>query len=348
MNHTFSVCIPAYNRARFLAPLLESIASQGEPVETVICEDNSPERSEIRSIVDRYRHILKITYFENPENLGYDANLRACIDRASGTYCLIMGNDDLLCPGAISELKKVVRRYPTVGVISRAYTIFSGNPDKVNQTIVHFSDSRFFPRGPKSLVTLYRRVGVISGTVFRKDLADSLATDRWDGTLYYQLYLCGEIILRADGFYIARPIVACRDGIAPDFGNSTRERRHYTPGQYTNEARLKMFGSQIDIVRDIERRHSISVSDSVIRDLGNYGYFMLYPQRDRGILRFVIYYRQLGRVGFSRAPLFHCYFAVLLILGRSGADRLLRLARKSFSATPRFGNLYAGKPAETY
>jgi glycosyltransferase involved in cell wall biosynthesis len=295
--------------------------------------------------VASYRNLLEISYFENSENLGYDGNLRVCIARSSGTHCLIMGNDDLLCPGAIAELTRVVELYPSVGVVSRAYSIFTSDLEHISQTIVHFSDSRFFPRGPQSLVTLYRRVGVISGTVFRKDLADSVATDRWDGTLYYQLYLCGEIILRADGFYIAKPIVACRDGIAPDFGNSRREKEFYTPGRYTNEARLRMFGSQLEIVRDIERRHKVPVLDAVIKDLGNYSYFMLYPQRKQGIVNFARYYAQLGKLGFSRSYLYHGYFLVLLLLGDIGAERLLRSLRKMLSATPRFGKLYAGKPA---
>ena len=38
----FSVCIPAYNRAKYLGTLLDSILSQEfQDFEVVICEDNS-------------------------------------------------------------------------------------------------------------------------------------------------------------------------------------------------------------------------------------------------------------------------------------------------------------------
>jgi abequosyltransferase len=347
-QHQLSICIPSYNRARFLTPLLESIGRQyDDSIEVVIREDNSTEREQIRACVEEFRKRMLITYLENPETLGYDGNVRACLRAASAKYCLMMGNDDLLCEGAIAELKKVIEAYPSVGVITRAYKIFQGSPNNIRQTIVHFKQSRLFPQGPESLVTLYRRAAVLSGLVFRKDLADSFATDLWDGTLYYQMYLCGEMILASDGFYIAKPLVACRDGIAPDFGNSKSEKQFFTPGRYTNEARLKMFGSVLNIIRDIEARHGIHVLDSVIRDIGNYSYVLLHPQRSQGLIRFTQYYRQLGRLGFARRPLYHCYFVALVLFRQKGTERLLWLLRRCVSATPRFGKVYAGMPAKT-
>src|SRR5581483_5661593 len=101
MRYQVSICIPSYNRARFLTPLLNSIANQwDDSIEVVICEDCSPERKQIRAVVKEFRQRMPITYIENPENLGYDGNLRTCIRTASGEYCLMMGNDDLLCEGA--------------------------------------------------------------------------------------------------------------------------------------------------------------------------------------------------------------------------------------------------------
>ncbi len=343
MPHQFSICIPSYNRAGFLAPLLNSIAAQyDDSIEVVICEDCSPERELIRGVVEEFQGRMPITYVENSRTLGYDGNVRACIRKASGDYCLMMGNDDLLCDGAIAELKSVIRAYPSVGVVSRAYKIFHGSIDNIRQTIVHFKEFRFFPRGPESFVSLYRRVAVLSGLVFRKHLADSLATDRWDGTLYYQMYLCGEMILVSDGFYISKPLVACRDGIAPEFGISESEKRFHTPGKYTNEGRLKMFGSILDIVRDIEARHSIELLDSVMKDIGNYSYVLLHPQRRQGLVRFFQYYCQLGRLGFAKRPLYHCYFIALVLFRENGMERLLWFIRRFISATPRFGKVYPG------
>ena len=84
----FSICIPAYNRARYLPALLDSLFIQDyDDFEVVICEDKSPEREQISSIVKWYseRHPGKLFYYENEENLGYDGNIRNLIEMDLGS-----------------------------------------------------------------------------------------------------------------------------------------------------------------------------------------------------------------------------------------------------------------------
>src|SRR3954452_12358158 len=122
-----SVCIPAYNRASELGPLLDSVLAQDlDDWECVICEDHSRDREAIRAIVSRYiaRHGDRFRYFENEVTLGYDGNFRQLVDRARGRYLFIMGNDDLVEPGAFSAVADALRRHPDVGVILRAFAVF--------------------------------------------------------------------------------------------------------------------------------------------------------------------------------------------------------------------------------
>src|SRR6266542_3876798 len=89
----FSVCIPAYNRARHLRTLLDSIFEQDfSDYEIVICEDKSREREPIASIVREYqsRYPDMLRYWENDTNLGYDANIRNLVEKASGKFCFFM------------------------------------------------------------------------------------------------------------------------------------------------------------------------------------------------------------------------------------------------------------------
>src|SRR5438045_7316648 len=87
-----SVCIPAYNRAERVKPLLDLILEQSyDDFDLVICEDNSPEREAIRKIVQGAsdEHPGRMHYFENETNLGYDGNVRNLIAKATGDYCLL-------------------------------------------------------------------------------------------------------------------------------------------------------------------------------------------------------------------------------------------------------------------
>src|ERR1700756_2092757 len=115
----FSICIPAYNRAKFLGPLLDSIFVQDyKDFNIVICEDQSRERGEIAAIVqgyaDRYPGVFH--YFENERNLGYDANIRNLVEKATGEYCFFMGNDDLMCPNALRIATDLIDRHENLGI----------------------------------------------------------------------------------------------------------------------------------------------------------------------------------------------------------------------------------------
>ena len=77
-----SVCIPAYNRVEVLPDLLDSVLAQDyDDYEVVIVDDCSPQREEIRAVIERYAaKSPRIRYFENERNLGYDANNDKYVD----------------------------------------------------------------------------------------------------------------------------------------------------------------------------------------------------------------------------------------------------------------------------
>ena len=129
-----SVCIPAYNRAAYLVPLLDSIVDQDHSnLEIVISEDNSPEREQIAAVVEAYRQrgVACIRYFENEQTLGFDGNLRVLFARATGDYCVMMGNDDLLCPGSLETIGLLLAQHPEVAVVIRSYGWFFVAPTRL-------------------------------------------------------------------------------------------------------------------------------------------------------------------------------------------------------------------------
>ena len=126
-----SICIPAYSRAIYLAPLLRSIFDQNSfNFEIVIAEDCSPERDQITDIVMQFESEFPgiIRYELNKENLGYDANIRRLIELSKGDYCLFLGNDDLLAPNALQALSEILQRFSNCGVIVRTYATFEESP----------------------------------------------------------------------------------------------------------------------------------------------------------------------------------------------------------------------------
>ena len=339
-----SVCIPAYNRAQYLPPLLDSILTQDYPeLEIVICEDVSPERERIAEVVRSYKagSANCIRYFENERTLGFDGNVRELLKRATGKYCVMMGNDDLLCPGSLGTIGRLLAQHPEAAVVIRSYGWFYETPDEVDQVVRYFKDDRLFPPGEDTAVTFFRRVGVLAGLVFRREDAVAAATDRFDGTLYYQVYLAGELLHRTAGLYVADLIALCREN-KPDFGKSDKEKGKFTPGVYTSDARVEMIRSMLEIAEYLDSVHGGSMRKRVLRDLGNYSYYFLAFQANSGFKDFYGYYRALGSLGFDRTPLFHAYFWSLASFGKRNCEGVIKFLRTTLKATPRLGNLSSG------
>jgi hypothetical protein len=254
----------------------------------------------------------------------------------------MMGNDDLLCAAAVETVSRVIEAAGEVGVISRAYAIFHETAENIVQEIRHFSGIRVFNPGREAIVPLYRRTGVLSGLVFHREAARAVATERWDGSLYYQLFLTANILNEHRGAYIDKVLVLCREGVPPEFGRSDSEAAFYTPGRYTATARLKMFGSMIEIIRDLEARRGLKVVEPVLRDLGAYSYYLLAGHPTRPVIPFIRYYRELAKIGVGSHPLYHLYFLSLFTIGDAASLRWIERLRRIWGQTPHLSTVDAG------
>ena len=338
----FSVCIPAYNRAHHLVALLDSIFAQDfQNFDVVICEDLSRERDEIAEIVREYqsRYPEMLLYFENEENLGYDANIRNLVRRASGDFCFFMGNDDLMCQGALQNVAGIVRSYPNVGLVLKSYGWFDETPDKVNQEIRWFKEEKEFPSGVPAIRFAFRRSGVISGYVVHRDRADQAATDKFDGTLYYQMHLTANVLINKTAVCTPKLLVLCR-GNPPEFGNSAKEKGKYVPGRYTPQARLNMISGALSILHNLKQTKGVDVVEDVMRDYANYFFPYIRDQLTLPIRDYYELYRAYGHMGFARYPLYHLYFVLGYLLGEKRFDALTALIRGPLGRSPRFGRVH--------
>lgn len=344
-----SVCIPAYNRAALLPPLLDSIFSQSfDDIEVVIAEDGSPEREAISAVAEEYsvRFPGRVIYRENPVNLGYDGNLRRLVELARGDYVLFMGNDDLMAPGALGAVAGAVARHRDVGVVLRSYASFRDDPENREQVFRYFDGERFFPAGPETIVTFFRRSVFISGMVVRREPAQACATAEFDGSLLYQQHLVGQILARENGVYLPDILSFHRLGGTPDFGNSASERGRFVPREQTPESSVHFMRGMLTIARSLDRLPGINVSRAILRDIGNYAYPVLAIQADRPLGVYCRYLGDLARLGFWRVPLFHVFALALMLVGRRRCDAAIAAIKRRLGRAPRLGRVYEGQSGE--
>jgi abequosyltransferase len=337
---TFSICIPAYNRTQQLPALLDSIFMQEfQDFNIVICEDCSPERDKIASIVRRYSETYPgvIYYYENENNLGYDGNIRNLVEKATGEFCFFMGNDDVLCSGALENVANIISRHPNVGLVLKSYAWFDSSPTNVNQEVRYFAEERVFAAGREAIRLCYRRSGVISGYIIRRDPAQAASSTKYDGTLYYQMHLTAQVLLTLPAVFTPRVLILCRSGAPPEFGNSSSEKGKYVPGGYTPQARLNMIQGVMTIIRDFKHDRGIDLVDDIQRDYANYFYVYIKDQLNLPPRQFFSLYRAYSRMGFFRYPMFHLYCITAYILGEKRFDRVTKNIRQYLGHSPHFG-----------
>lgn len=109
-----SVCIPTYNRAHYLQGAIESVLTQTYHEFEIIVSDNASTDG-TEALVRSFRD-LRIRYLRNERNVGGPANWVRAVSAASGTYCVIIGDDDRWEPTFLERLTAPLDQHPDVDV----------------------------------------------------------------------------------------------------------------------------------------------------------------------------------------------------------------------------------------
>ncbi|MBU6320825.1 MAG: glycosyltransferase [Alphaproteobacteria bacterium] len=95
-----SVIISCYNYEAFLGAAIDSVLSQGVPVELIVVDNGSTDGS--RSVLLRYANAIIPVLLDS--NRGQGGGLNAGYERASGDLVLFLDADDFLLPGAVRSI----------------------------------------------------------------------------------------------------------------------------------------------------------------------------------------------------------------------------------------------------
>lgn len=187
----FSICIPQHNRTSFLLEALRVLAAQRfRDFEICIADDQSTDGREME-IVDFLRASgLAFAYRTNGRNLRYDGNLRAALSLARGRYCLLHGNDDCL-----KDEDTLQRLHDLLESRGRPTVALTNFEDWTSGEVTRRATSTsLFPGTPETAAARFRNVAFVTGVTLDRERALIHATDRWDGSEMYQMYLMSRMI----------------------------------------------------------------------------------------------------------------------------------------------------------
>lgn len=116
---TLSICVPTYNRARYLECLLEDLSAHvndlGHSCELLIGDNASEDHT--ADIVERYKERLAIRYFRRPKNLGAYRNRDLLVSAAHGRYVVYVADADLLLLKQLGRYVDYLEANPDIGAV---------------------------------------------------------------------------------------------------------------------------------------------------------------------------------------------------------------------------------------
>lgn len=327
-----SVCIPSYNRPKELLRLLRTIDCDPAETQIVICEDHAPKRLEVRAAVEEFKsetpYVVK--YVENEVNKGYDWNLRDFITTAEGEYIVFCDDDGAFVKGSLDKLMAFLQEHPELGyVLRRTRNVTTGDDMR------YFHGTKFFAPGPETYQLLYRKSVIIAGFTFKRELAVDTMTDRFDGTLLYQLYILAEICLKHPSAYFDEPITEKLPGETEFyFGASEKEKGLYEPKKISVRGSMIFVSSFLKITKYIDDKYNLNSTRYVQKDMSKYSYPILSYLMQIGRINMLRCAREMIKIGLGRSMYFYVYIVGLLFLGTRNCDRLIVFIKHRLGHTP--------------
>ncbi|HSN68207.1 MAG TPA: glycosyltransferase family 2 protein [Thermoanaerobaculia bacterium] len=183
-----SICIATFKRAKFIGETLNSILVQLPPgVEIVIVDGASPD--DTAEVVARHAAgSPAVRYFREPVNSGVDADYDKAVAYARGEYCWLMGDDDLLAPGAVARVVASLSNSPDLVVVNAE----SRTPDQsrvLDERLLAIAEDRDYALDERE--TFFARsaemMSYIGSVVIRRSVWLSRKREPYYGSLFIHI-----------------------------------------------------------------------------------------------------------------------------------------------------------------
>lgn len=165
-----SVCIPTYNRAKYIGATIQSALNSTYSNLEIIVSDNAS--------TDNTAEIVKgfadprIRFYRNEHNLGPIKNWNLAIQRSSGDLVGLLFSDDLYGPFWLTFAVHVLQKYPHIGWVATAFCVID-DQDQVIEVVKRFPETREY-----SCVEAFPFIATMDGLgsvyVARRELVENI------------------------------------------------------------------------------------------------------------------------------------------------------------------------------
>jgi len=190
------------------------ISQATDEVEIVIVDGASSDNTE--QVVQEFRQRFPaLRYFRQETNMGVDRDFNRAVELASGEYCWLFPDDDLLKPGAIQTvLSESSRGYEAI--IVNAEVRNSDFSSLIEERRLRITNNRVYraDQAESFFADTASYLSFIGGLVIKRDSWMARERERYFGTLFVHVGVIFQQPLLGDVLVIAEPLISIRYGNA--------------------------------------------------------------------------------------------------------------------------------------
>lgn len=214
------IAIPTRNRSGYLRDILENLVKQIQALgarasEVVLHVSDNTSTDATQQVVRASQEDLPaLRYHRHPENVGAGRNIIACVRASVGDFTWVLGDDEVVRPGAVAHLLDLLSAAPAPDLT----LCFDTNYDLQLTAPRRFASFRDYAKAcavtnPHALI----EHTLISSNVFRTDLFDAKVAEASLTTDYPHMYaLMSGLLAQGGSVHITEhEVITVRDRRAP-------------------------------------------------------------------------------------------------------------------------------------
>ncbi len=217
-----SICIATYNRADVIGQTLDSIIAQiREEVEIIVVDGASTDTTP--DVMRRYQdRCPALRYHRMPVKGGVDRDYCHAVSFATGDYCWLLTDDDIVKPGAINTI---------LDLLPRRYSLIVLNAEVWDRTLVHQLERKhlhleadtFYQTSSqeKLFIETVTYLSFIGAVVIDRALWNERIKEPYIGTEFIHVGIIFQKELPHGAFAVAEPCIIIR------YGNAQWSPRHF-------------------------------------------------------------------------------------------------------------------------
>ena len=221
-NPRLSICIATYNRADVIGQTLESIISQAtDEVEIIIVDGASPDDTE--TVVQRYKaQCPQLRYHRLPVKGGVDRDYCHAVSFATGAYCWLLTDDDILKSGAIKTILDLLPRNYSLIVVNAEVRDRSLSQLVETKHLHIDNDTVYQPSSWEAFfINTVSYLSFIGAVVIDRALWNERIKEPYIGTDFIHIGVIFQKELPNGAFVMAEPCLSIR------YGNAQWTSRHF-------------------------------------------------------------------------------------------------------------------------